>query len=438
MRKRIYLSLLSAVSLFAIKSTEAQIQTLSPYSSIGLGENATTNSQHFNDMGGTSIGMYSQNYLNLANPASFANIKLVNFEIGTYGKFTKYEQGNLSSAYNDVNFSQLSLGADIGPRAGLAFGFTPLSNHGYEVTNSPKQIDFSSSPNITDTVDYTTAFDGTGGINKLFAGGAYKINENFSVGAQVFYYFGNLVKNQEVEFNSSSYSSSRTESKISVKDVGFDFGLQYSKILVNENRLTLGATYTPKTSLSSKQTDYKYTYKNTSANQIVLDTVQFESRTNGDMDIPMSLGFGFSYAKPDKWMIGGDFRMTQWSDAKYFGTTPTGLKDEISMAIGGSYIPNKEDVRYFWNRVEYRGGLKYKSGNLELSSGSNAELTTINEIGINFGLGIPMRKTNSTLNLGFEFGQRGTTSNNLIKESYFKTYISFNFRDKWFVKRKID
>lgn len=434
MRKQIYASLLVCLTVLGVGQLQAQIQTLSPYSSFGLGDVTPLTSQHFMDMGGTSIGMFSQDFVNPMNPASYSNLKLTNFEIGGNGKFTKYEQGNEESGYNYLNFSHLMLGADIGEKAGLAFGFVPYSNLGYEITHNAEEIAFGT----LDTTTFTPSFEGEGGVNKLFVGASYRINNNLSFGSQLSYYFGNLIKKQQVEFDAATYVNTREEKKISIKDIGIDFGLQYSKMIEENKRLTIGATYAPAVKLDATETNYKYSYSKTAISETVLDTLIYNEGRSGTMEIPSSMALGFSIEETGKWMIGGDIRMTQWEGSTYFGETPPSYKDELAFAVGGSYIPNRDDVRYFWKRIEYRGGLKYKTGRLELPSANSNSLTGINEIGINFGLGIPMRKTRGTMNIGFEFGQRGTTDNNLIKESYFKTYLAFTFRDKWFVKRKID
>jgi hypothetical protein len=41
--------------------------------------------------------------------------------------------------------------------------------------------------------------------------------------------------------------------------------------------------------------------------------------------------------------------------------------------------------------------------------------------------------------MGFEFGKRGATTNNLIEENYFNFRLSLSLTDtNWFQKRKID
>ena len=56
---------------------------------------------------------------------------------------------------------------------------------------------------------------------------------------------------------------------------------------------------------------------------------------------------------------------------------------------------------------------------------------------MNFGLGLPV--SSSSINLGFEFGKKGTTSNGLIEENYFNLSVGLSLGDySWFKKRKID
>jgi len=44
----------------------------------------------------------------------------------------------------------------------------------------------------------------------------------------------------------------------------------------------------------------------------------------------------------------------------------------------------------------------------------------------------------SNLNLGLEYGQRGTTNSGLIQENFFKLSIGLSLNDQWFVKRKFN
>ena len=60
--------------------------------------------------------------------------------------------------------------------------------------------------------------------------------------------------------------------------------------------------------------------------------------------------------------------------------------------------------------------------------------TAIKDRSMTLGFGLPISGTFSSLNLGVEYGTRGTTNNGLIKEDYFSINLGLIFNDKWFRK----
>ena len=112
------------------------------------------------------------------------------------------------------------------------------------------------------------------------------------------------------------------------------------------------------------------------------------------------------------------------------------------ISLGGFYLPKVNSISSYWDRVTYRAGLRYEKVGLAIDgSGTGTNFTSINDFGMSFGLGLPLKQL-SNVNLGFEYGQRGTTSNNLIQENYFNFRLSFSLTasgaQSWFQKRKID
>ena len=83
--------------------------------------------------------------------------------------------------------------------------------------------------------------------------------------------------------------------------------------------------------------------------------------------------------------------------------------------------------------------MRYEKTGLSVDgSGSNSNFTPIDDFGISFGLGLPLKRL-STINMGFEFGKRGTLQNNLIQENYFNLRVGLSLTDmNWFIQRKID
>ena len=90
------------------------------------------------------------------------------------------------------------------------------------------------------------------------------------------------------------------------------------------------------------------------------------------------------------------------------------------------------------------GGKDYAASmyeNMKLKAketGINLNGQDINEFGISFGVGIPVGRLFSNVNVGFEIGKRGTTDFGLIQENFFNTFISLSFNDRWFDKRYLD
>ncbi|MEC8133469.1 MAG: hypothetical protein VX046_01320, partial [Bacteroidota bacterium] len=63
---------------------------------------------------------------------------------------------------------------------------------------------------------------------------------------------------------------------------------------------------------------------------------------------------------------------------------------------------------------------------------------SIEEFGISFGVGVPVGRLFSNANVGFEWGQRGTSAANLVNESFYCINISLSLNDRWFEKRKFN
>jgi hypothetical protein len=89
--------------------------------------------------------------------------------------------------------------------------------------------------------------------------------------------------------------------------------------------------------------------------------------------------------------------------------------------------------------VNYRLGAYYSKNYLLIRD------QNINNWGLTAGIGIPLihSVSYSMLNISFEYGSRGTTANNLLKETYTGIHVGIavcpgRFADRWFVKRKYD
>jgi hypothetical protein len=62
----------------------------------------------------------------------------------------------------------------------------------------------------------------------------------------------------------------------------------------------------------------------------------------------------------------------------------------------------------------------------------------LRDFGISFGVGLPLNRNKSAMNISFILGKRGLKQKDLIEERYGMISFSLNLYDIWFVKRKFD
>ena len=114
--------------------------------------------------------------------------------------------------------------------------------------------------------------------------------------------------------------------------------------------------------------------------------------------------------KLDKWYVGVEYENQNAIETLGFSNTSNlaynyGNSNRIS--LGGFYLPKINSISSYWSRVTYRAGIRFENTGLKVDgSGLNTNFTPIDDIGISFGLGLPLKQL-SSLNLGFEYGKKG-------------------------------
>ena len=173
------------IFLFIGANISAQNQLNSPYSRFGIGDLQSNVLSEYAAMGGTSIASNNAKIVNPYNPASYTSFKPNSFIFSTGGmhQTTNMLTTDLEQTTNYTSFSHLILGFPITKKIGASIGMLPYSRVGYVLENS----EFI---NNIGKVDYT--YNGDGGLNMLYFGGAYQVMDNLSVGANANYLFGGL------------------------------------------------------------------------------------------------------------------------------------------------------------------------------------------------------------------------------------------------------
>ena len=399
--------------------------TSSPYSRFGVGDLHSYSFGRFAAMGGASIGSRHQVQINTSNPASYAAIDSMSFifEFGADVRFSEHKTTNASVKTNDANFRYFTLSWPVTRWAAASVGVLPYADKGYDIYFEEESDDIG-------RVGHN--YFGTGSLSKAYFGTGINLTETFSVGVNVYYLFGTLRQNNSISFpdDASQFNFNETE-KIRLRDFSYTLGLQYDVKLKNDDFLTIGATLNnkPKFTAFHDLLQEKYLQYGT---VLFSDTISHIVEDKSSIQLPTSYGVGLSYNKLDKLEINADYYYSKWGSSTFFGQTIPELTDQSRISLGIEYTPNAKSIRSYFPTIKYRVGLHTDNSYLTIND------RRIKEFGMSFGLGLPMNRTSSTINIAAEFGKRGTTRDGLIKENYSKISLYLTLYDRWFVKSKFN
>lgn len=422
--------LIIGILFFAGQKAEAQdvdaLGSYTPYSLYGIGQLEQTTSAINAAMGGIGVGVRDRRYINIRNVASITERDTLAFmlDFGFSSQNSYLKDKNTKTAFNTVNINNFVFSFPIWKSMAGMVGIMPYSNIGYKFENKETDNEL-----VSQYGDIAYQKYGNGSINQLFVGVAANVTKKVSVGVQGIYYFGDLVNHSDVIFNSTAtLRTLETGWDYEPNGFGVEVGAQYTDKLFGKYDVVAGASYRLKGKLSGDVKRYAYTY-----DDALRDTVKFESATQ-KITIPGKLTIGFSIRKPDKWMAGFDFERQGWSDVSFRATPGVEFTPATSTSykVGFEYIPNKYDIRYYYKRITYRAGFHYEKSYIKLNG------KQINSYGVTLGVSLPVFRLNNSLNLAAEFGQRGSTKNNLVRENFFNFMVSLNLHDIWFVKPRYE
>ena len=164
-----------------------------------------------------------------------------------------------------------------------------------------------------------------------------------------------------------------------------------------------GLTYSPGVSLSSNNTrEISTILFNTNGIAVARDTKETNLKALGleetKFKLPSKLTIGAGLGKPKKWFAGIDY--TNLGTGKLgnltFNNTSVTYKNANKVAVGGFYIPKHNSLTSYLSRVVYRTGVRFEN------TGITIQNEDINEFGISFGVGLPVGRKFSNVNIGFE------------------------------------
>lgn len=411
--------ILSLFLLTQIPLAGGQNRISSPYSIFGVGELMFNKNIRNMGMGGIGVGVRDNTAVNDINPASYTAADSLSFifEATLFSHFSRQTTETQSQTGNYTSIGNLSFGFPITRRWAAGFGLRPFSALGYKITD--RQYD--------DILGATNlVYDGKGGLNQVFIGQAFSPFKGLSIGANASYLFGNMQQQTSV-FSDSLHVF--VTSKLNTNQVNgwhLGLGMQYEWKPDETSSYTLGLTYGSPTRLGVNRSEL---IQRILPGTSTPDTISYQGDISGDLLIPVSWGAGLFAHLNSNWGGGIDFSWQNWEAYELLDQTGN-LNNTWQFAAGVQHNPNVQTFSSFFRRVEYRAGFRYGQTYHKMHEQS------MDEFGMSFGVGLPIRRTLSAMNISFEFSRRGNTGDLLIRENFYRFNIGINIHDRWFLRRR--
>ena len=171
--------LIASILILTQLSLAAQNNTNSPYTRFGYGELADRSFGAGRAMGGVGFGLRSSKQINPMNPASYSCMDSLTFlfDFGASGQLSWFDDGINKQHNINGNVEYIALQFPLHERIAMSVGILPYSYVGYS---------FGAVRTNSDGSNYVESFNGSGGLNDLYAGLSIDIwKKRLSVGANV-------------------------------------------------------------------------------------------------------------------------------------------------------------------------------------------------------------------------------------------------------------
>ena len=275
-------------------------------------------------------------------------------------------------------------------------------------------------------------FEGTGGMNKVFLGYGLQLKPNLSIGAELNYNFGEIQTSSLKYIDGIQYGTLEENTTV-LSGFNYKIGALYQRKIAKYDFYSgIHYNYNSNLTTNTDQTISSVTYSEY-LSPLVVDQLS-QNQSTARLHMPNQISIGAGIGKTRNWMIGTEFTWNQSSAMgnRYDNITVASFKNGYKYSLGGFWIPNYNAFSNYFQKITYRTGFRYENTGLVIQN------QTIKDYAFTAGFGLPLGGTFSNLNIGVEYGQKGTVLSNLVRENYTNVVMSLSLNDKWFVKRKYD
>ena len=411
----------------------------SAYSRFGIGELFNYSTSQIQALGGGGTALTSLNYVNLSNPATWADQSLTRLTAGV--QFQGLELSNGDGNESRLNSSMLQAFQFSFPirrgKLGASIAFTPYSRVAHTVPQEPVSL----TSDLQDPASYVINFEGQGGIQQATVGLGFRPSRNVSLGLSANFLFGIIEEIRRTEVFSSVDA---TDPLLSFSETIFNKETRLSgftgtagalvtlpDLLSESDALSIGATITFPTSLTG-----------TRSRTFGIDPDQLATlgeETKGDVELPVRTNIGLAYHPNRSWIILADLTLEPWgnfdSELDLPGFAPgvsSSFKDRSRFSVGVDFQPSSNVLDSYFRRVGLRVGYYYDTGYIDV-----VQNASVNTSAFTGGISLPTLFPGTRIDLNLEVGRRGMTDFGLVRETFYKIHVNVNIGERWFERRKL-
>ncbi len=415
------------ITLLTVSSLGVMAQNnFSPYSQMGIGDIDNGFYNRTSGLAETGIAYRSPRFLINNNPASFSGLtnQFFTMEMSLRGSFINYAGTAVAPASTqsgDITFRRLVMGIKAAKHWGTSVGLVPFATQNFEY-NVPYYIQGS---NQEIANHYYT---GHGSVNKAYWANGYEFFHHLSIGVEAAYIFGDLNQKDILQNAATGATLTSTQNDIYLQNIYMTYGLQLYGKIGKHWEYTLGGVYSQRADLLA------------SPNKLVLNNdsliLQNEQSPDGYLSLPNSFGGGISITHNQHYTWLADYRYSDWNSVQRQNSYPGQDYSIVSSERASLGFEISKRRNFYNNKVElsyFQSGVYYGNSYLQING------KQLKDYGVTLGFGVNSLKTPLAYTVVFNYGIRGTTQNNLVRENYANVSFIINYGTIWFTKgRKFD
>lgn len=383
--------------------------TNNPYSVYGIGDLDNGAYNRTSGMGGTGLAIKSSTFLIDNNPASLTGLSRSFYvaTLGATGRTNTFSGTPITSDNNnskDFWIKRFALAVKVNKFWASGVGFNQFSNVNYNLVGT-RFIEGSADA-------YSVAFQGDGGLNEYYWTNAVSLGKHFSIGLRSSFIAGSINKN-EILNEANITTTIKTTQQDYYRNFRFQAGALYDMPINKNWNVALAGRFSPKTGLI-----YDRTLTVTENNAAVESNKYLSS---GTFYLPNSYAGGIAVKHGIKSVFAVDYSYEDWSSLN--------IKDQgwqlISsnrISAGAEFSSYKNDRGILVEKRFYQVGGYYNMSYLQVRN------QPINDWGITVGVGGSL-KNQFLYSLSVQGGLRGTTVQNLIRQTFVGFTFSLSYRD---------